>query len=43
MIIESMVKNLMEIKNTGTFKRVIQDNYLLSNGDVLENIINNKK
>lgn len=41
--IESMVKNLMEIKNTGNFKQVIQDNYLLSNGDVLENIINNKK
>ena len=38
-----MVKNLMEIKDTGNFNQVIQDNYLLSNVSVLQNIINNKK
>lgn len=41
--IGSMVKNLMEIKDTGNFNQVIQDNYLLSNLDVLQNIINNNK
>jgi hypothetical protein len=41
--IGSMVKNLMEIKDTGNFNQVIQDNYLLSNVDILQDIINNKK
>ncbi|PRR82528.1 hypothetical protein [Clostridium vincentii] len=41
--IGSMVKNLIEIKDIGNFNQVIQDNYLLSNVDVLQNIINNNK
>lgn len=41
--IGSMVKNLMEIKDTGHFNQVVQDNYLLSNVDILQDIINNKK
>jgi len=36
-----MVKNLKMIKDTGNFNQIIHDNYLLSNGDVLTNIINN--
>lgn len=41
--IGAMVKNLKEIKDTGNFNQAIQDNWLLSNADVLQNIINNKK
>jgi len=41
--IEYMVKNLIEIKDTGNFKQIIKDNYLFSNGEVLKNIMNNKK
>lgn len=38
-----MVKNLIDIKDTGNFSQMIQDNCLLSNGDILRNIMNNKK
>jgi len=41
--IGSMVKNLMAIKDTGNFNQGVQDNYLFSNGDILKNIMNNKK
>ena len=40
--IGSMVKNLIDIKDTGNFNQVIQDNYLALNGEVLTNIRNNK-
>ncbi|MHC1682969.1 MAG: isocitrate lyase/phosphoenolpyruvate mutase family protein [Clostridiaceae bacterium] len=40
--IGSMVKNLMEIKDTGNFNQVIQDNFLLSNEDILQSIIHIK-
>lgn len=38
-----MVKNLMMIKDTGNFNQAIRDNNLLTNREVLKNIINNKK
>lgn len=37
-----MLKKLMDIKDTGNFNQMIQDNCLLSDGDLLKNIINNK-
>lgn len=39
--IDHMVKTLMDIKNTGSFNETIKDNNLLSDGTILNNIINN--
>lgn len=38
-----MTKKLMQIKNTGNFSEVIQDNFLLTNRDVLKDILYSKK
>lgn len=38
-----MIKNLKMIKDTGNFNQVIQDNNLLTNRDLLKNILNNTK
>lgn len=38
-----MIKALTEIKDTGNFCELIKDNLLLSNTDILQNILNNKK
>lgn len=41
--INSMVRNLKTIKDTGNFNQEIQENFLLSNGDILTNILNCSK
>jgi 2-methylisocitrate lyase-like PEP mutase family enzyme len=38
-----MIKKLTEIKDTGNFFELINDNSFLSNGDLLQKILNNKK
>lgn len=38
-----MIENLKMIKDAGNFNQVIQDNNLLTNRDLLKNILNNKK
>lgn len=38
-----MLKKLIDIKNTGNFSGMLQDNCLLSDGDLLKNILNNKQ
>ncbi|ADL50064.1 isocitrate lyase/PEP mutase family protein [Clostridium cellulovorans] len=40
--IDSMVKTLIDVKNTGSFDGTIRDNTLLSDGAILNNIIYNK-